>query len=169
MKIEITKEMLLYRECATSIWNKYGSPSEVLSDFWDKLHIYHDTCVDLFSLIILYPLDLWDVAEKSPSYAAEPKPLFFMHVVPQNQPTRFDIAFEKGGRAGFKVAPEQVSADDMEFCFIDFFDYDVFAEFKFEYYLVYINRSNKYPELTGFRALLRVDECKVYGNNRDVE
>ena len=55
----------------------------------------------------------------------------------------------------------RVGPTDLDLRFIDFFDFDQAGFIDFQYYLVHIEGSSKYPILAGHRALVEISFVKV--------
>jgi hypothetical protein len=59
----------------------------------------------------------------------------------------------------------RVNSDEVELRFIDFFDWDQAGFVDFQYYLVRVESSSKYPQIVGHRALVEVGYAKVFSES----
>jgi hypothetical protein len=172
---DVTHLILLYRECARTLWNMFFQPQlyEYVRDNrsqWDIIDGFHEISTMLFTSLILAPLDRQDY-KKSHSYEGYKKILPFLHVVPDvSSGVSISINREVNTTSGYWDYPVKcVKPADADMRFVDFFDFDVRGMRDFEYYHVRIIASPEYPDLIGRDALIRPRNVRVLHDEKEMQ
>lgn len=154
---DLTPEILQFRGCVTKVWNECFANKT--SD--DQHYYWANACVELFRALVLYPIEKEEHELFADQHDNLRKPLPFLHVQPlNNSRIMINDACDKMFGTWCFEDPAYVSAGDAELHFIWFFDWDIFSKRNFEYVMVAIKSSKKYPEAAGRAALIRTDEVK---------
>lgn len=150
-----------YRECVRHLWNAYYRALPDSCRDFDLYDEFDDIAVAIFSSIVMRALGIFD-HKLAAGYTATPQPLPGFFVIP-NLPTGTPIMINREqARSGYWDHPiGTVTSNDVELCFLRFFDFDWQNYRNYRYFEVLIQASVKYPEIAGRVALLEVEHAKV--------
>jgi len=161
--IDITPDILEYRNAVTSLWKNIAKYKEDESD-WDLCDVFADMCDGFFSLIVLRPHGISGVT-KARQYDRFPAEIPAFAAIPA--PGTGEIfAAELNEHGGCAWCAEKYREDTGQtFAFVDLYDFDTraAADRKFEYILTKVTRpqgsSRKY-------ALLPIETTHVLWQKR---
>ena len=161
--IDITPDILEYRNAVTSLWENIAKYKEDEFD-WDLCDVFADMCDGFFSLIVLRPHGISGVT-KAKQYDRFPAEIPAFAAIPAPG-TGEIIAAELNEHGGCAWRAEKYREDTGQtFAFVDLYDFDTraAADRKFEYILTKVTHpqgsSRKY-------ALLPIKTTKVLWQKR---
>jgi len=164
---DITDLMLQYRECCKLVWNDFYKQHPSFVNYWDCLDAFNDVAVRLFSILVLSKSGIPEIISKSPSYKAHKNVLNNIRVRLKTPDARVAIERVKGQGCYWDHPIDVLTDSQVDFRFIDFFDFDKQGPLQYEYYLVRIVQSTTYPEIVGHDALIKVECCVVEAFNEN--
>ena len=166
---DVTLLMLRYREAARHVWNSFLSSESRLQG--PGIHDWEALKQILFTALVLRNCghDECAAALLAPDRYGFSwiKPIVHLHVVPVTDVPAM-ISRDATPHCGYwDHAIKRVSPNDVDLRFIDFFDFDQSGYVDFQYYLVSIESSSKYPNLQGHRALIEILNARVLAGPPD--
>ncbi len=146
-----------YRVSARSIWNTAFWPDPAMRE-WDFIDAFDEIQRILFNSLVLSKIDM--------EFAAEDlfrKPIPSIRLSPAAGQCPIMIQNPRGANMkGYWDDPvNQISANNSEMHFVDFFDWNRMAVRDFHYYQVSIARFDEHPHLVGREALIETQYAKV--------
>lgn len=151
--------MLRYRDCCREIWNTYCGFGVKPNDDWNRRDLFCDMSVGLFRLLVLSPLTSNQKICKTPGYFEHPDCIKQIRVMPKKAVTGIYVSREIGKASYWDFPVKRDTLDACDFCFIDFFDFDVQGKLEYAFYRVRIAGNSVCQEVIGHDALIKVDAC----------
>src|SRR5262245_33409722 len=166
---DVTSLMLRYREASRHVWNSFLRSESRLQG--PGIHDWEALKQILFTALVLRNCghDRCAAALLAPDRYGFSwiKPIVHLHVVPVTD-VPVMISRDATPHCGYWDHPiKRVSPNDVDLRFIDFFDFDQSGYIDFQYYLVSIESSSKYPNLQGHRALIEILNARVLAEPPD--
>jgi len=158
---DVTHLFLTYRECVRHLWNAYFSFVAEPSQNWDLRDEFDAIAREVFSSLVLRPLDVFD-HELAPEYSADPSALPGFRIVPaveHGTPIFINRDLPQSGYWDYPVS--RVQPDEVELDLLRFFDFDKLGYRDYRYFEVVVHASTKYPDIIGRAALIEVQHARV--------
>lgn len=158
---DVTHLFDTYRECVRHLWNTYYRPSAEPGQDWDLRDEFVDVTRQIFSSLVLRPLEVFEV-QLAPEYAAVPTPLPGFRVVPvvdHGTPILINRDLPWSGYWDYPIS--SVKPNEAELHLLTYFDFDKLGYREYRYFQVLIQASATYPEIVGRSALIEVEHARV--------
>ncbi|BDG05740.1 hypothetical protein [Anaeromyxobacter oryzae] len=158
---DLTLHLLKYREAARHLWNSFlreddsngAVPDGFLLDRWEGIQD------ELFAALVLrYTGD--DTPEKVRLAPGAAKPLPFLKVVPTSPDVPAHVSRTKPAQTYWDHPVRRLGPTD-DLRFIAFFDFGSYDYVDFKFFHVFIQGSERHPELAGHEALVEVQYARV--------
>lgn len=159
---DLTLHVLKYREAARHLWNSFlreedrsgAVPDGYLLDRWEAIQD------ELFAALVLrYTGD--DTPEKVRLAPGAARPLPFLRVVPTSADVPAHVSRTKPAQTYWDHPVNRLGPTD-DLRFIGFFDFGSYDYVDFKFFHVFIQGSEKHPELAGHEALVEVEYAEVF-------
>lgn len=163
--IDITPDILEYRNAVTSLWENIAKYKEDEFD-WDLCDVFADMCDGFFSLIVLRPHGISGVT-KARQYDRFPAEIPVFAAIPAPGTGEiFAAEFNESGGCAWRVEKYREDAGQT-FAFVDLYDFDTraAADRKFEYILTKIIPARPHGSSRKY-ALLPIETTKVLWQKR---
>lgn len=159
---DVTPLFASFREAARHLWNTtFYRPEFIPEVDWDRRDSYSRVVTELFSAVVLAPLDAPDQA-LPPMWEHTPQPLARFIVQP-NVSTDVPIDINRATpRTGYWDDPvNRIARGDARMNFVRFFDWDELGLRDFALVEVQVAEFPKYPALSGRYALLEFGYVQI--------
>lgn len=142
-----------YRRCAAALWNDcLRNVATIENDVVDR---FEELQRLLFQTIVLDVLGVRHYLKTSPD-----EPCSFLRVVPKAEVV--PVMIQSAGEDGSWEDPStRLAGEDVDFRFIDYFDWDTWGRRGFLYYRVRIAACGEHPLVVGRQALIEVERARV--------
>ena len=154
----INSEIATYREAIRHLWNSSFSRLGEALRFGVCLELYEEVDYMLFKALVCVPLG-YEFKKK-----ASNDPINDFKVIPTNPLTDVNVMINRSiPSSGYWDDPIKVlSASDVDFSLIGFFDWDEYKQKDCYYYRVRITNCTSHPHLAGKDALVEAYNMDIF-------
>lgn len=159
MDVDVTREMLNYREAARHLWAAHFLPVMDPKRLHCAVHQFADVCSMLYIWLVAQPRHLQVGCWRE----FEPTPWNLRVIIEHDRVVPIQVSRNKGEHTYWDYPLEKVSGAGLEFEFQGFLDWDEIDHRDFEYAKLRITRFDGNEALVDHLALIKPMYCRWLG------